>query len=379
MRFPRKAGRIDQEKTDELIAAAIDCGINYFDTAYIYPGAEEALGKALEKAGKRNDVYIATKLPHYMCSKADDFSQVFAKQLERLRTEWVDYYMMHMLSNAEAWERLKSYGIEQWIDSLRAKGTIRNLGFSFHGSCDGFIDLLDAYSWDFCMVQYNYYDENDQASALGVRAAHERGIPVFVMEPLRGGMLADDLPDTAKNVFSGLNKERTPADWALRWLFDRQEVTMVLSGMSDITQLAENAAVADEALPGVMGETERAVYGEVIAALDKTKNIPCTACGYCVPCPNGVDIPSCFSCYNTSRRFGRIKGIKQYVQVTGQWSPLRSDASQCVKCGICEKRCPQKIHISDELMVVRRRLWSFIVVPAMSMIRKIWGIKKTNH
>ena len=374
MRLPRIGRRIDQEKADEMVASAIELGINYFDTAYVYPGSEEALGKALMSSGKRDNVFIATKLPHYMCKKTEDFERVFDAQLKRLRSEWVDYYLMHMLSNKESWERLKSFGIEDWIEKKRKEGRIRNIGFSFHGGCESFITLLDEYSWDCCMVQYNYYDENDQASAKGVRAAYEKGVPLFVMEPLRGGMLADKLPDDAKRVFRKVDENRSPAEWALRWVYDQPEVTMALSGMSSVQQIAENTQIADNSSPGMISGVERSAYKDVIAAMKKSIKVPCTTCGYCIPCPQGVDIPSCFSCYNVSYSIGLIAGISQYVQVTGQMASKQSDASKCVACGKCEKHCPQKIQISNELLNVKRRMLTFILKPLLGLTRKILHI-----
>jgi len=375
MRFPRKGTRIDQEKTNELVAAAIGHGVNYFDTAYIYPGSEEALGKALLAANRREEVFIASKLPHYMCKKPEDFDRIFNKQLERLMTDRIDYYLIHMLSNKESWEHLKTIGIERWISSLRESNRIRNLGFSFHGGRDAFLELIGSYDWDFCLVQYNYFDENDQAGTSGVRFAYEKGVPVFVMEPLRGGLLANELPERAKKAFSVINKERTPAEWAFLWLYDQPQMTMALSGMSDLTQLTENVSIASGALPGQMSELERSAYKDAVEALKKTVGIPCTACGYCMPCPKGVDIPACFSCYNTGLMFGRVKGIAQYVQVTGQWTPARSDASKCVGCGVCLTHCPQAIDITNELKKVKRSMFSFLVISMMSLMRKIWRIK----
>ncbi|MCL2409065.1 MAG: aldo/keto reductase [Oscillospiraceae bacterium] len=372
MRFPRRGGKINQEKTNELVAMAIENGINYFDTAYIYPGSEEALGKALSACGKRREVKIATKLPHFMCRKPEDFDRIFSTQLTRLQTDYIDYYFIHMLGNTESWERLKSYGIEEWIEEKRTDGKIRNLGFSFHGGKSHFLQLLDVYDWDFCMVQYNYFDEHDQAGASGVRAAHERDLPVFVMEPLRGGLLADGLPKEAEALFRAADKNRSPAEWALLWLLNQPEVTMALSGMSNPEQLAENSRVADIALPNVLSESELSIYKSVVETLKRSIKVPCTACGYCVPCPVGVDIPSCFAAYNETYTSGLISGLGQYFQVTGMSAPVQSDASKCTGCKKCEEHCPQGIEIAKELVNVKRRMR--IVKPIASVMRKFMRI-----
>ena len=375
MRFPKTAGRVDQRKANALVSAAIDRGINYFDTAYVYSGNEAALGTALTALGKRDGVFIGTKLPHYLCKKPEDFDRIFSKQLENLQTGWIDYYHIHMLGNAEAWERLKALGFEKWAGRKREEGKIKNLGFSFHGGRDDFLGLLGAFDWDFCLLQFNYYDENNQAGVTGVKAAHEKGMPVFVMGPVRGGMLSDDLPEEARQAFGRVNKERSPADWALRWVLDHPEVTMALSGMSSLAQVEENSATAGEVLPGMLGEAELAVYTEAAAILNKGKMIPCTKCGYCLPCPNGVNIPGCFACYNISHTFGLISGISQYMQVTGQTTPVRSDAAICTACGICQPRCPQGIPIASELAKVRRRMLTVVSKPIFRVARKFLGIK----
>ena len=375
MRFPRNGLKVDQEKTNELVASAISGGINYFDTAYIYPGSEEALGKALEISGKRGEIMIASKLPHFLCRKPEDFDKIFSTQLARLRTDRIDYYFIHMLCNTESWELMKSFGIEQWIGDRRAEGSIKNIGFSFHGGRAAFLELLDAYDWDFCMVQYNYFDEHAQAGRAGIQAAHAKGLPVFVMEPLRGGLLADGLPAAAKRVFSEVEKGRTPAEWALRWVLDQPEVTMALSGMSNMEQLSENSTVACSSAPGSLNVSELSAYSDVVAILNGTVKVPCTGCGYCQPCPKGVDIPACFSCYNGSYAFGLFSGMSQYVQATGFTTKTRHDASKCVACGKCEAHCPQGIQISKELVTVKRRMKTFFIKPVMSIARKVINIK----
>jgi hypothetical protein len=283
-----------------------------------------------------------------------------------------------MLSNRESWERLRAFGIEQWIEDKKKEGSITNIGFSFHGGREAFIQVLNAYDWDFCMVQYNYYDENNQASIHGVRAAFERGVPVIAMEPLLGGLLVNGLPDEAVQAFQKVDEKRAPADWAIRWLLDQQEVTMALSGMTNQAQLKENCAVARDCEPGKLGEAELLAYKEAVKELKKTIKIQCTGCAYCLPCPKGVDIPSCFAAYNASYLFGWTNGLAQYVQVTGQSSSVQSDASGCIACGKCEEQCPQGIPIAKELVRVKRRMRSFILKPAAALVRKILKIKKVN-
>jgi len=374
MRFSRSGSKVDQGQANDMIAAAIDSGINYFDSAYIYPGSEAALGNALAAIGKREQVFIGTKLPHYMCKKIKDIDTMFETQLERLKTGWVDYYHMHMLGNTGAWDRLKAIGIEKWIDEKRGTGKIKNFGFSFHGGREDFLALLEAYDWDFCLVQFNYLDEKNQAGLSGVRAANKKGMAVFVMEPARGGMLANDLPSDAVQAFSNVNSRRTPADWAFRWVLNHPEVNMMLSGMNSIHMIAENAAMADDAKPGALTDEELAAYKGAVSALTKAIRIPCTKCGYCMPCPAGVDIPECFSSYNNSYMLGRISGIAQYVQVTGQTTPVRRDATKCTACGKCEALCPQKIRIPEELKRVKRRMLSFITTPVFWLMRKFMRI-----
>ena len=375
MRFPRKSGRVDQEKANALVEAAIETGINYFDTAYIYPGSEEALGKALKAVGKRDEVFIASKLPHFMCRKPEDFDKIFNTQLERLQTDRIDYYFIHMLCSEESWEFLRSLGIEEWIERKRSEGSVRNAGFSFHGGRDAFLRLLEVFDWDFCMVQYNYFDEHAQAGKYGVKAANKMGLPVFIMEPLRGGLLVNGLSTAARRAFRIADDERSPAEWALQWLFDQQEVTMVLSGMSDTAQLSENSAIAGKAGPDMLSRGELAVYKDVVEILHGTVKIPCTGCGYCMPCPAGVDIPACFSCYNGSYAFGLFSGMSQYVQVTGFTTHVRHDASQCISCGKCEEHCPQGIRIPEELTKVKKRMKTFFIKPVMGAARKIIKVK----
>ncbi len=353
MRFSRKHGNIDYPKAEKEILYAIQKGVNYFDTAYIYPGSEELLGRVLAKNHCRSKVYIATKLPHYLIRKPEDPERYFSQQLQRLQTDYIDYYLMHMLPDVKTWERLKQLGIIQWLEEKQSAGMIRNIGFSYHGSTDAFQALLDAYPWDFCQIQYNYIDEHTQAGRRGLQYAAQKGKPVIIMEPLRGGRLVNALPPEAINTF--FRTGRSPAEWGLRWLWNQPEVTVVLSGMNSMEMIEENCRIASDVTIGEQGEAEFAIYQKVKSAINKKIKVGCTGCGYCMPCPRKVDIPGCFRCYNAFYTEGIYTGMKEYIMTTTLRS-IKSNASQCVKCGRCEIHCPQGISIRKELERVVRTM-----------------------
>jgi predicted aldo/keto reductase-like oxidoreductase len=369
MRFPHRGAQIDQDRATELIRAAVDQGVNYFDTAYIYSGSEEAVGKAIETIGCRDKIYLATKLPIILVRKAEDFDRFFDIQRKRLRTDTIDYYLMHMLQDKATWDNLTRLGIQDWLAAKRAAGQIRNVGFSFHGGQLAFKALVDAHPWDFCMVQFNYLDEHKQAGIDGIQYASQRGLPVFVMEPLRGGQLAVGLPDEAKAAFSAVDPDRGPAEWGLRWVWNHPEVTLALSGMSDMAQLTGNLRAAETARPNLLTEPEFAAYAQAVSAILGTTRVPCTGCGYCQPCPKGVDIPTCFACYNESYSGRRGSAMIHYYTHTGGLTPAQHDAAKCVRCGKCEAHCPQHIEIMNELEHVRRRMHSGVCNPVFSAAR----------
>lgn len=355
MRFTSSAGKINVKKAEEEILEAIRSGVNYFDTAYVYPGSEAALGEILERNGLRGEVYIATKLPHYLIKNADSIEKYFSEQLRRLRTDHVDYYLMHMLTDVKTWEKLKALGIEEWIRSKKENGQIRQVGFSYHGNTDKFIELLDAYDWDFCQIQYNYLDENSQAGRKGLLYANEKGLPVVIMEGLRGGKLANQLPPTAKKIFDDYPVKRSPAEWGLKWLWNQKQVTCVLSGMNSLDMVKENVRVASSSVADEFGSEEAELYAKVIKEINVKTKVNCTGCRYCMPCPKNVDIPGAFAAYNHVYSDGFFTGLAEYFMCTG----MRRDssaASNCVSCGRCEKRCPQHIQIRRELKNVKKKL-----------------------
>ena len=354
MRFKKKGAGFDMEETEREIMYAIEQGVNYFDTAYIYPGSEEALGTILHKNGIREKIKIATKLPHYLMKTREDMEKKFAEQLKRLKTDYIDFYLMHMLPDKETWEKLINAGALEWLEGLKKEGKIRNLGFSYHGNTDTFIELLNAYDWDFCQVQYNYMDENSQAGRRGIEAAAEKGIPVIIMEPLRGGRLVNDLPKKAVEAFTESSRGYSAAEWALRWLLNQKEISVILSGMNSMEMLEENIRIASEAEVDSMTPGDLATIAKVKKAFDEVTKVPCTGCSYCMPCPFGVDIPGSFRCLNVSYTDSYANGFREYFMCTTM-KKEPSNAGLCRKCGRCEKHCPQSIHIRDELVRVKRR------------------------
>ncbi|MBR3362341.1 MAG: aldo/keto reductase [Bacilli bacterium] len=353
MRFTQKGMKLDFNKAEKEILEAYENGVNYFDTAYVYPGSEELLGKVLEKNKIRNKVFIATKLPHYMIKTKKDLEKYFNEQLKRLRTNHIDYYLMHMLTDVKTWERLKEIGIEKWIKTKKKEGKIKQIGFSYHGNSDMFCKLIDSYDWDFCMIQYNYLDENSQAGKTGLHYAAARGIPVNIMEPLRGGRLVNNLPEKAKKIFE--KNDKTPAELAFAWLWNQKEVMCVLSGMNSIKMVKENTSYADKAEVGKLTKEDEKLLKQIVTVINEKMKVPCTGCRYCMPCPKKVDIPGTFSAYNKYYTDGKIVALKEYFMCTA----LRKDAasaSNCISCGKCEKHCPQNIEIRKELKNARKKL-----------------------
>ncbi len=355
MRFTKKGGNVDLEKAEREVLAAIEAGVNYLDTAYVYAGNEVAVGEILARTNTRDKVYLATKLPHYLIKSIDGVEKMFREELRRLQTDHIDYYLMHMLTDIPTWERLKKLGMEQWIEGKLASGEIRNIGFSYHGNTEMFQKLVDAYDWDFCQIQYNYMDEHSQAGVEGLRYANKKGLPVIIMEPLRGGRLVNLLPESAKELFERDEEKRTPAELALKWLYDQPEVTCVLSGMNSLEMVEQNVKTACESPVGCLTESDRRLIEQVKEEIAKKVKVGCTGCGYCMPCPRGVDIPGTFRCYNAMYSEGKQGGRKEYLQCTA-FRKDTSSASQCISCGKCETHCPQQIPIRKELKQAAKEL-----------------------
>ncbi len=377
MRFPRQGGGIDLAEAEREILRAVELGVNYYDTAYIYPGSEECLGTVLQRNGLRDRVMIATKLPQYMIKSSGAIEKYFQEQCRRLKTDYIDQYLMHMLTDVDAWEKLCALGIREWIAEKKKTGAIRNIGFSFHGNTAMFLKILEAYDWDFCQIQYNYMDEVSQAGREGLQAAAARGIPVVIMEPLRGGKLVSLLPERARKRIAEEGQGRSAAELAFRWLWDQPEVTCVLSGMNSLEMLEENCRVAGEALPGCAGEAERRLIEGLKKDLGEKLLVGCTGCGYCMPYPQGVDIPGAFRCYNLTSTESPAAGRKEYFQTVA----LRREPpfpSRCVGCGRCEKHCPQHISIIEELKKADRavRPWPW---KAAAGVARLWLFRRKKQ
>lgn len=369
MRFTKKGRGIDFEKAEREVLHGIELGINYYDTAYIYAGNEECLGQILAKNGVRDKVKIATKLPQYLVKSPAAIDRYFNEELKRLQTDYVDYYLMHMITDIESWENLKRNGILSWIEKHKANGSIRQVGFSFHGNTDMFLKVLDAYDWDFCQIQYNYIDEHTQAGRKGLDAAAKKGIPVIIMEPLRGGKLVNMLPERAKKLIENHDKKRTPAEWGLRWLWEQPEVTCVLSGMNSIEMIDENARIASEVQIHEFDDGDREMIAGIKESINENIKVPCTACGYCMPCPQNVDIPGTFSSYNTMYTEGKSGTRLEYARMVG----IRKEsafASQCIGCGKCERHCPQGIEIRKMLKEADKKLRPLPYKVGIAIVKK---------
>jgi len=363
MRFSKDINEVKKQ-----VVYAIENGVNYFDTAYVYQNSEATLGQVLE-GGYRERIKIATKLPPYFVKKYEDMDKIFNTQLKRLKTDYIDYYLVHMLTDTTIWNRLVNVGILKWAEEKKKAGQILNFGFSYHGGKDEFKKLIDIYDWDFCQIQYNYMDENNQAGKSGLEYASSKGIPVMIMEPLRGGKLVTNLPNEVKKAWENAYVKHSPAEWAFRWIWNQPQVTTVLSGMNSMEMLQENIRVASDTEGYSFTDQDVELFNKVRNILNNTIKIPCTGCNYCMPCPAGVDIPVCFSCYNDIEIEGKNGAKMKYLMQTSAKTNT-TNASICKKCGKCESHCPQNIKIREELSNVTKSLEGFPYKPLRFVFRR---------
>ncbi len=354
--------RINEAKATKMVRYAIDHGVNYVDTAYPYHGgaSESFVGRAL-KDGYRERVKLATKLPCWLVKEPADFDRLLNEQLARLDTPAIDFYLLHALDGAR-WREMRDLGVIAWAERALADGRIRHLGFSFHDTYDAFQEIVDAYDgWAFCQIQYNYLDEENQAGTRGLEYAADKGLGVVVMEPLRGGLLAGrsaqrpgrGLPSSIQALWDAAPQRRSPAEWAFQWLWNKPEVSLVLSGMSTLAQVKENVISANRSRPGLLTSDELALVSRVRDEYRRLSPIPCTGCKYCQPCPNGVNIPGVFDIYNEAMMFN-APGYARYAYAN--WMEEAARADKCLACGECESQCPQHIAIIEWLETADRFL-----------------------
>jgi predicted aldo/keto reductase-like oxidoreductase len=361
MRLPILGGnmaRIDEVKATEMIRYAIERGVNYVDTAWSYHATvmgqkgegEPFVGRVL-KNGYREKVNIATKLPVWLIRSQTDMEQFLNEQLERLQTEVIDFYLLHSLTK-EAWKKLESLGVTRFLDNAIRLGKIRYAGFSFHDNEGAFREIIDSYNWSFCQIQYNYLDEEFQAGKSGLQYAAARGIAVVAMEPLRGGKLARSLPDEVSALFESRGLGRSPAWWAFRWAWNHPEIAVVLSGMNSREVVALNLETAGEGVADSLGSEDIRFLQQARSIFSARLRVNCTACGYCMPCPAGVNIPGNFNYYNDFHVFSLPEARQSTLRLYNNLITHGERPSACIECGQCEEKCPQKIAIIPELKKV---------------------------
>jgi len=356
MRLPiidNDSSKIDEEKAALMIKKAIESGVNYVDTAYPYHqgNSEPVVGKILSQHGLRDKVYLATKSPVWLVEKYEDFERLLDEQLERLQTDVIDFYLLHSLGK-NRWKTIVELGVFKFIEEAKSKGKIKYIGFSFHDELPLFKEIVDSYDWDFCQIQLNYIDRHYQAGLEGMSYLNEKSISLVIMEPIKGGKLAN-ASDEIFSIWDESPIKRSPAEWALKYLFNFEEISVVLSGMSSMEHVVENVRIADEGLPNSLSDNELALIDRVTEIYNDKIKVQCTSCEYCLPCPQGVEIPSIFSYYNNKYVFGTEKQSKEgYAKLIEN----KKDSSLCVECGQCEDVCPQHLEIIQELKNAERDL-----------------------
>lgn len=377
MRLPVRMNAINEKLAEKQILYAIDAGVNYFDTAYPYHNrkSEPFLGKILVKNNCRDQVKIATKLPPWMVHSKEEMDKLLDEQLRRLKTDRIDYYLIHGL-NGELWETAKSHGVFEFMDDALKKGKIINAGFSFHGLTDEFTQIVDDYDWTFCQIQYNFLDTQNQAGTDGLRYAAANDMAVIIMEPLRGGNLAKTPPPTVQKIWSKAELKKTPVAWSLGWIWNHPEVTVVLSGMNKDDHIKENLARAEKAEPGGFSNNELALVDEAATEFRSVMKVGCTGCQYCMPCPAGVNIPNCFEWYNSRHTFKDKNAKLMYTFFNGGITTDKpSLASVCVQCEKCIEKCPQDLPIPDLLEDVKEDMEGFLTKPMIWLVKRVMKVK----
>lgn len=344
MRLPRlKNGNIDETEAIKMIRTAIDNGVNYVDTAYMYHDgqSEVVTGKAL-KDGYRKKVLLADKMPAWFAKEEADIEKIFNEQLHRLEDQVIDMYLVHNIDK-DIWKKVKEYNVLACLEKKREEGKIKHIGFSFHDDFDFFKEIVDAYPWEFCQIQLNYMDKDFQAGIKGLDYAASKGLQLIIMEPLKGGKLTDILPESVEKYWAEAGIKRAPAEWALRWVADFPEVLTILSGMSTMDQLEENIEILSDALPHSLTEKDHQIINKVSTEYNKLIKYSCTGCRYCMPCPKKIEIPTVINFYNEWFLYNGNDKIKADFKT---WIPPKRRPSACISCNACQSHCPQSLPVS---------------------------------
>ncbi len=375
MRFKTKGGSIDVQESKKQVMHAIDNGVNYLDTAWPYHRGESEsfLGEhILSDKALRDKVYVATKMPCFTISKAEKFDEIFNKQLSKLKIDYVDYYLLHSLSGS-TWQKMLDLGITDWMDKVKKEGKVRHMGFSFHGKHEDFIKIVDGYDFDFAQVQFNILDENYQAGIKGIEYAAKKNMGIIVMEPLRGGSLTGSIPKEVQEIYDTADIKRKPADWALRWIYNHPQVTLVLSGMNEIEQIDENIKTASETMPDSLTDKEKKIISDVRNKYMELLTIGCTGCGYCMPCPVGIDIPGVLKVLNNFHMFSKSSARINYMAYNGIMTAdgKAHFASSCIECGKCEQKCPQNLQIRQGMKQIAKEIENPFIRAVAAVARPI--------
>ena len=401
MRLPTKNNSIDKDLAKEFILYAINNGVNYIDTAYAYHGGESEsfLGEILSLSDNdgvkyRDKVKLSTKLPSWMVRSREDMDAFLNEQLRKLQTDVIDYYYVHSVDLSTIL-RLKELGLYEFLEKVKSEGKIKNIGFSYHGSPNEFNDLIDDFNWDMALIQYNYLDVNAQAGIRGIRYAYEKDLAIFVMEPLKGGLLAGELPKEVSDLFDSVDSNKSSVEWALSWVLNQKEITCVLSGMGSLEQIKENMDIAKRVEVDSLSDEELDILDKAQAIFNSMMKINCTGCGYCLPCPKGVNIPDCFNVYNEKYLFDKkLLGIfpgamANYYMIVGGITNKQSSAGLCNHCGRCKRLCPQSLDIPNELDMVKSEFERFgfnyqikfirnVAMPSINKIAKVFDFFKNS-